>query len=66
MTNFDLTISIEQRVQTKLAVKDKYAFGFAKLSCEYSEHKIKVQLVNNIRVFLIEIGGDYSLEINII
>ena len=47
-TNFDL------------AVKDEYTFDFAELSPEYSEHELEMQLVNNIRAFLIEMGGDFT------
>ena len=61
-TNFDLTLPVEQRVQAKLAVKDEYTFDFAELSPEYSEHELEMQLVNNIRAFLIEMGGDYRLD----
>ena len=59
-TNFDLTLSVERRVQAKFAVKDEYTFDFAELSPEYSEHELEMQLVNNIRAFLIEVGGDYT------
>ena len=59
-TNFDLTLPVERRVQAKLAVKDEYTFDFAELSPEYSEHELEVQLVNNIRSFLIEMSGDYT------
>ena len=59
-TNFDLTLSAEQRIQAKLAVKDEYTFDFAELSPEYSEHELEMQLVNNIRAFLIEMGGDFT------
>ena len=59
-TNFDLTLPIAQRVQAKLAIKDEYTFDFAELSPEYSEHELEMQLVNNIRAFLIEMGGDYA------
>ena len=59
-TNFDLTLPIEQRVQAKLAVKDEYTFDFVELSPEYSEHELEMQLVNNIRAFFIEMGGDYA------
>lgn len=55
-TNFDLTVSEDRRVQAKLAVKDEYTFDFAELSPEYSEHELEMQLVNNIRAFLIEMG----------
>lgn len=59
-TNFDLTLPEERRVQAKLAVKDEYTFDFAELSPEYSEHELEMQLVNNIRSFLIEMGGDFT------
>ena len=59
-TNFDLTLPIDQRAQAKIAVKDEYTFDFAELSPEYSEHELEMQLVNNIRAFLIEMGGDYT------
>ena len=59
-TNFDLTLPKERRAQAKLAVKDEYTFDFAELSPEYSEHELEIQLVNNIRAFLIEMGGDFT------
>lgn len=59
-TNFDLTLPPERRVQAKLAVKDEYTFDFAELSPEYSEHELEIQLVNHIRAFLIEMGGDFT------
>ena len=59
-TNFDMTLPKERRAQAKLAVKDEYTFDFAELSPEYSEHELEMQLVNNIRAFLIEMGGDFT------
>lgn len=59
-TNFDLTLPEERKVQAKLAVKDEYTFDFAELSPEYSEHELEMQLVNNIRAFLKEMGGDFT------
>ena len=59
-TNFDLTLPEERRAQAKLAVKDEYTFDFAELSPEYSEHELEMQLVNNIRAFLIEMGGGFT------
>lgn len=44
----------------KVSVKDEYTFDFAELSPEYSEHELEMQLVNNIRSFLIEMGGDFT------
>lgn len=59
-TNFDSTLPEERRVQAKLAVKDEYTFNFAELSPKYSEHELEMQLLNNIRAFLIEMGGDFT------
>lgn len=59
-TNFDLMIPEERRAQAKLAVKDEYTFDFAELSPEYSEHELEMKLVNNIRAFLVEMGGDFT------
>lgn len=59
-TNFDMTLPEERRVQAKLAIKDEYTFDFAELSPEYSEHELEMQLVNNIRAFLVEMGGDFA------
>lgn len=59
-TNFDLTLPEERRVQAKLAIKDEYSFDFAELSPEYSEHELELQLVNNVRAFLSEMGGDFT------
>ncbi|MBS6062890.1 PDDEXK nuclease domain-containing protein [Criibacterium bergeronii] len=58
--NFDLTLPEERRNQAKLAIKDEYTFDFAELSPEYTEHELEIQLMNNIRTFLIEMGGDFT------
>lgn len=59
-TNFDLTLPEERKVQAKLAIKDEYTFDFAELSPEYSEHELEMQLINHVREFLIEMGGDFA------
>lgn len=59
-TNFELTLPEERRMQAKLAVKDEYMFDFAELSPEYSEHELEMQLINHVREFLIEMGGDFA------
>lgn len=59
-TNFELTLPEERRIQAKLAVKDEYTFDFAELSPEYSEHELEMQLINHVREFLIEMGGDFA------
>ena len=59
-TNFELTLPKERMAQAKLAIKDEYTFDFAELSPEYSEHELEIPLLNNIRAFLIEMGGDFA------
>ena len=59
-TNFDLVLPEERRMLAKLSIKDEYTFDFAELSPEYSEHELEIQLVNNVRAFLIEMGGDFT------
>ena len=59
-TDFELTLPKERRIQAKLAVKDEYMFDFAELSPEYSEHELEMQLINHVREFLIEMGGDFA------
>ncbi len=59
-TNFDLTLPKEYSQHAKLAIKDEYTFDFAEMSPEYSEHELEITLVNNIRAFLTEMGGEFA------
>jgi predicted nuclease of restriction endonuclease-like (RecB) superfamily len=59
-TNFDETVPEKYRHQAKLAVKDDYNFDFIEMGIEHSETELEVGIVNNIRAFLIEMGGDFS------
>jgi len=59
-TNFDETVPEKYRLQAKLAVKDEYTFGFLGLSEEHSERELEQALMQNIRAFLIEMGGDFA------
>lgn len=59
-TNFEQTLPEKYRNQAVLAVKDEYQFGFLNMSEKRSEHELETELVNNIRDFLIEMGGDFS------
>jgi predicted nuclease of restriction endonuclease-like (RecB) superfamily len=69
-TNFDQTLPEKYRPQAKLAVKDEYTFDFLELGEEHSERELELALINNIRRFLIEMGGystfignQYRLEV---
>lgn len=59
-TSFDDSLPEEYRHQAKLAVKDEYTFDFLELSEEHSERELEIGLVNNLRKFLIEMGGYFT------
>jgi predicted nuclease of restriction endonuclease-like (RecB) superfamily len=59
-TNFDKTVPEKYRPQAKLAVKDDYNFDFMEMGLDYSEAQLEAGIINNIRAFLIEMGGDFS------
>jgi len=63
-TNFDKTLQEKYKHQAKLAVKDSYTFGFLELAEDYKERELEIALVNNIRSFLQEMGGDYTFIAN--
>jgi predicted nuclease of restriction endonuclease-like (RecB) superfamily len=59
-TNFDQSLPEKYRHQAKLAVKDEYTFDFLELGEEHSERELELALINNIRRFLIEMGGYFT------
>jgi len=59
-TNFDKALEEKYKHQAKLAVKDSYNFDFLELGKEYDEKTFELGLINNIRSFLLEMGGDFS------
>jgi len=59
-TNFDKTVPEKYRLQAKLAVKDDYNFDFMEMGLEHNETQLEAGIINNIRAFLIEMGGDFS------
>ncbi|MBI4687359.1 MAG: DUF1016 domain-containing protein [Nitrospirae bacterium] len=70
-TNFDKAVPEKYRHQAKLAVKDEYLFDFLELGVELSEKELELALLENVRKFLIEMGGyfafvgnQYRLEID--
>ncbi len=46
--------------QKHLAIKDHYTFDFLELSEKHSEKELEKSLIQNIREFLLELGGDYT------
>jgi predicted nuclease of restriction endonuclease-like (RecB) superfamily len=59
-TNFDETVPEKYRLQAKLAVKDEYSFDFIEMGIEHSEAELEAGIINNIRAFLTEMGGDFA------
>ena len=57
--NFEHTLPEHLQSQAILAVKDEYAFGFLELGDKHSEYQLEQALINNVRKFLIEMGGDF-------
>ena len=59
-TNFEQTLPEKYKKQAILAVKDEYNFDFLGLADKHSERELEHSIINNIRQFLIEMGGDFS------
>lgn len=58
-TNFDDTVPDKYRLQAKLAVKDSYSFDFIEMGLEHSEAELEAGIINRVRAFLTEMGGDF-------
>ncbi|MHB1484310.1 MAG: PDDEXK nuclease domain-containing protein [Saccharofermentanales bacterium] len=63
-TNFDETVPEKYRVQAKYAVKDEYTFDFLEMGLEHSERELELGLINNVRAFLSEMGGNFTFIAN--
>lgn len=70
-TNFDETVPDKIKNQAILAVKDHYNFDFLELNDFHSEKELELELIKNVRKFLIEmghhftfVGSQYALNIN--
>lgn len=59
-TNFDKTLEEKYKHQAKLAVKDSYSFDFLGMSEDYGEREMELELIKNIRSFLMEMGSDFA------
>ena len=62
--NFEQHLPPHLHDQAILAVKDDYAFGFLELGDKHSEYQLEQAILNNIRQFLIEMGGDFCFIAN--
>jgi len=63
-TNFDKTLEEKYKHQAKLAVKDSYSFDFLGMSEDYGEREMELELIKNIRSFLMEMGTDFAFIAN--
>ncbi|MBZ3935787.1 DUF1016 family protein [Methanimicrococcus blatticola] len=59
-TNFEQTLPEKSRKQAALTVKDEYTFDFLNLSDKHSESQLENALIDNIRNFLSELGGQFA------
>ena len=59
-TNFDETLPDKYANQAKLAVKDEYIFDFMELSDQHTERELEQCLLNNMKAFLEEMGGNFA------
>ncbi len=62
--NFEATLPEPLHEQAILAVKDDYAFGFLELGDQHSEYQLEQAILQNIRQFLVEMGGDFCFIAN--
>lgn len=62
--NFEQHLPDEIKAQAVLAVKDEYIFDFLELGEQHSEYQLEQAILNNIRQFLIEMGGDFCFIAN--
>lgn len=63
-TNFDKALEEKYKHQAKLAIKDSYSFDFLEMSENYGEREMELQLIKNIRSFLMEMGTDFAFISN--
>ncbi len=58
-TNFNKTLPAKYENQAVLAVKDEYTFDFLELGEKHSEKELEAALMERVRRFLAEMGGDF-------
>ncbi len=59
-TNFDETVPDKIKNQAILAVKDHYNFDFLELNDFHSERELELELIKNVRKFIIEMGHHFT------
>ncbi len=59
-SNFENTLISRKANKADLSLKDDYTFDFLELTEKHSEYQLEQAILNNIRRFLIEMGGDFT------
>jgi predicted nuclease of restriction endonuclease-like (RecB) superfamily len=59
-TNFVQTLPEKIQKQARLAIKDEYTFDFLDLADQHIESELEAGLLQNIRLFLMEMGKDFT------
>jgi len=62
--NFEQNLPENLQIQAILAVKDDYTFDFLELGDQHSEYQLEQAILQNIRQFLVEMGGDFCFIAN--
>ncbi len=62
--NFDKNLPESVQNQAILALKDEYQFDFLELADQHSERELENKIIQNIRKFLMEMGGYFSFIAN--
>lgn len=62
--NFEQNLPENLQAQAILAVKDDYTFDFLELGDQHSEYQLEQAILQNIRQFLVEMGGDFCFIAN--
>jgi len=58
--NFGETLPQATKSRAMLTLKDEYTFDFLEMDELHSEYELEQAIIQNIRKFLIEMGGDFS------
>jgi predicted nuclease of restriction endonuclease-like (RecB) superfamily len=59
-SNFETALNTKNYHNATVSLKDDYTFDFLELTEKHSEYQLEQAILNNIRKFLIEMGGDFA------
>lgn len=58
--NFETTLPQNLSAKATLILQDEYIFDFLSLNDEHSERELELALINQVREFLTQMGGEYA------